>query len=255
MPEQFVESTYEADVATLTLDRQPHNIMNIEMMEQVNSALLDLRDHRELKVLVIRGRGPAFCGGVEIGDHTRERVGRMMQVFHRIFDTMRMLDVIAISAVDGPALGGGFELAIGCNMVLASESATFALPQIEMGVFPPLAAVVLPRASLRRKAMEWILTGEEISAQELERFGLVNRVFPDDQFEEKLQEFVGKLTAKSGPVLQLAKRAQFEAYYSAYEEALSKVENLYLRDLMALEDAREGIESKLQGRKPEWRNA
>jgi cyclohexa-1,5-dienecarbonyl-CoA hydratase len=157
--------------------------------------------------------------------------------------------------VDGPALGGGFELAIGCNMVVASESATFALPQIDMGVFPPLATVVLPRASLRRKAMEWILTGEEIAAQELERFGLVNRVFPDDQFEEKLQEFVGKLTAKSGPVLQLAKRAQFEAYYSAYEEALSKVENLYLRDLMALEDAREGIESKLQGRTPEWRNA
>jgi enoyl-CoA hydratase/carnithine racemase len=254
VPDQFVESKCEAQVATLTLDRPPDNIMNIEMMEQVNSALLDLRGHADVKVLVIRGGGSAFCGGVEVADHTREKVGRMVQVFHRIFETIRLMDAIAISAVDGPARGGGFELAIGCNMVLASESATFALPQVDMGVFPPLATVVLPRASLRRKAMEWILMGEEITAQELERFGLVNRVFPDGEFDERVAEFVTKLTSKSGPVLQLARRAQYEAYYAAYEEAVYKVENLYLRNLMSLDDAREGIESAMEGRAPQWRD-
>ena len=254
MPDQFVETKLGGGVATLMLNRPPANLMNIEMMEQINSALLDFRQQSQLRVLVVRGVGATFCGGVEAQDHTREKVVRMLQVFYRIFETIRMMEVIAVSAVQGSAWGGGFELAIGCNMVLAAESATFALPQIKMGVFPPLAAVVLTRAGPRRKAMEWILTGDEIPARELERFGLVNRVVPDDRFEEELDTFVNKLASKSGPVLQLAKRAQIESYYSTYEEALYKVENKYLRDLMSLEDPQEGIESMIEGREPRWVN-
>jgi len=255
VPDKFVDSTYADGVATITLDRPPQNLMNIAMMEQMNSAVLALRDHHELKVLVLRGNGDAFCGGVDLADHTRDKVSRMLQVFHRIFETMRLVDVIAVAAVDGPALGGGFELAIGCNMVVASESAVFGLPQIKMGLFPPLAAVVLPRAGLRRKAMEWILTGDEIPSSELQQFGIVNRVFPDAEFDSELLRFVKKLTAKSGPVLQLAKRAQLESYYATYEEGLYKVENTYLRDLMSLEDSQEGIEAAREGREPRWRDA
>lgn len=238
----------------MSLHRPPHNIMNIEMMEQINAVLLEFRDRPELKVLVIRGEGESFCEGVDLADHTRDRVARMVQVFHRIFETMRMLDVVAVAAVNGPAYGGGFELAIGCNLVLASESSSFKLPQIDVGVVPLLASVVLPRAAARRKAMEWILTGDEIPAYELERFGLVNRIFPDDQFEENVREFVAKLIGKSGPVLQLAKRAQIDSYYSTYEEALYKVENLYLRDLLSLADSQEGIQASLENRSPQWRD-
>lgn len=255
MSDRFVELTCEGSVATLTLDRPPLNVMNIDTMEQINDALADLRGRREIKVLLFRGRGKAFSAGVDIADHTRDKVARMLQVFHRIFESIRMLDVIAVAAVDGLALGGGFELAIGCNLVVASESARFALPEIDVGVFPPLACVVLPRATPRRKAMEWILTGEEITAAELQSFGLVNRVFPDDRFEHELQRFVGVLTSKSGPVLQLAKRAQIESYYATYEEALYKAENLYLRELMPLADAQEGIQAFLEKRKPQWHDA
>lgn len=255
MSDQLVACKYNGGVATLSLNRPPHNVMNIEMMEQMNSTLLDFRDHPELKVVVIRGEGESFCEGVDAADHTRERVSRMVQVFHRIFETMRLLDVIAVAAVDGRASGGGFELAIGCNLVLASASSRFRLPQIDMGVVPLLASVVLPRAAARRKAMEWILTGDEIPAQELERYGLVNRVFADDQFDAGVNEFVGKLTSKSGPVLKLAKRAQIDSYYSTYEEALYKVENLYLRDLLSLADSQEGIQAALEKRPPRWRDA
>jgi len=253
--EQYVELTCEGSVATLTLDRPPLNVMNIEMMERINDALLQLRGRKELKVLVVRGRGKAFCTGVDIGDHTKDKVSRMIQVFHRIFESIRLLDLIAIAAVDGRALGGGFELAIGCNLVVASASARFGLPEVKLGVFPPLACVVLPRAAPRRKAMEWILTGEEITAQELQAYGLVNRIFPDATFEEDLQAFVSLLTTKSGPVLHLAKRAQTESYYAAYEEALYKAENLYLRELMSLHDAQEGIRAFLEKREPKWRDA
>jgi cyclohexa-1,5-dienecarbonyl-CoA hydratase len=218
----LVELTFKESVATLTLNRPPLNVLNIEMMERVNEALLEIKSHPEIKVLVIRGKGKAFCAGVDVADHTRDKVSRMIQVFHRIFETIRLLDVVAVAAVDGHALGGGFELAIGCNLVVATESARFAVPEIKLGVFPPLACVVLPRAAPRRKAMEWILTGEQVSARELESYGLVNRVFPKDEFEQGLDELVGQLTSKSGPVLMLAKRAQMESYYAAYEEALFK---------------------------------
>lgn len=255
MSYDLIELTFKESVATLTLDRPPLNVMNIEMMEQVNDALLELKAHPGLKVLVVRGKGKAFSAGVDIADHTRDKVARMLQVFHRIPETIRLLDVIAVAAVDGVALGGGFELAIGCNLVVASQSARFGVPEIKLGVIPPVACVVLPRAAPRRKAMEWILTGNEITAAELEAYGLVNRVFPDDAFEAGLDAFVGDLTSKSGPVLMLAKRAQMESYDAAYEEALYKAENLYLRDLMALHDAHEGIQAYLQKREPQWRDA
>ncbi len=255
MSDRFVGLTYEGGVATLTLDRPPLNVMNIEMMEQMNEAILELRGRSDLKVLVIRGKGKAFSAGVDVADHTRDKVTRMIQVFHRIFESIRLLDVIAVAAVDGMAFGGGFELAIGCNLVVASESARFALPEIKLGVFPPLACVVLPRAAPRRKAMEWILMGEEITAQELSAYGLVNRVVPNDRFEDELRTFVAKITSKSRPVLILAKRAQTESYYAAYEEALYKAENLYLRELMALDDAHEGIKAFMEKRAPTWRDA
>lgn len=252
MTYQHIDFATDGVVATLALNRPPLNIMHIEMLEEVNSALLDLRNEPSLKVLVIRGRGKAFSGGVDPADYTAEKLSRAIHVFHRVFETMRLLDIIAVGAVDGVAFGGGFELALMCNLIVASESATFALPEIKSASIPPLACVVLPRAGPRRKAMEWILTGDEIPVLDLERFGLVNRVFPDADFEKELKEFVSKLTSKSGPVLNLAKRTQIESYYAGYEEALFKAENMFLGKLTALDDFQEGVSSLLENREPKW---
>lgn len=254
MTAKSVSLEHSDGIATLTLDRQPRNLLNIELLEGLNETLLELRSHPQIKVLVFRGRGPAFCDGIDVEDLTPDRVTRLLHVFHRVFETVRMLEVIAVAAVDGAARGGGFELALGCNLIVAAESATFALPEIRLGVIPPLACVVLPRIAPRRKAMEWILLGEEVPAAELERYGVVVRVWPDSEFEEQLGAFVERLASPSGPVLQLAKRAQLEAYYATYEEALYKVENLYLRELMALRDPAEGIRAHLEGRAPRWVN-
>lgn len=102
--------------------------------------------------------------------------------------------------------------------------------------------------------MEWILTGNAIDVHQLHADGLVNRVFPTGGFEEGLDGFVEELTSKSAPVLQFAKRAQSEAYYSTYEEALYKVQGMYLRDLVELEDVQEGVRAYLEGRPPTWRH-
>jgi enoyl-CoA hydratase/carnithine racemase len=176
-------------------------------------------------------------------------------VYLRIFETIRMLDVITIAAVEGHAWGAGFEMALGCNLIVASETASFALPQVSQGLIPPVASAILPRIAPRRRAMEWILTGSQISARRLEHDGVVNRLFPVAAFDEPLAMFVAEITSKSGPVLQLAKRAQFEGYYSSFPDALQSIQSLYLRELMALQDAREGPRSFREGRAPEWKNA
>ena len=245
----------EGGVATLLLSRPPLNLMHIEMLEEMNDTLLELRDNSSIKVLLIRGSSRAFSAGVDLHDFTRDRVSRLMHVFHRLFETIRLLDVVAVAAVEGVALGGGFELAVGCNLIVAAESARFAFPEIKLGIFPPVASVILPRIVPRRKAMEWILLGDQVSAHELAHYGMVNFVWSDDTFAQQLDILLGKLTDRSRPVLRLAKRAQVEAYYTAYEEAFFKVENLYLRDLMSLEDPHEGVKAFLEKRPPKWRNA
>lgn len=249
---RFVRMELAGRVARLTLDREPGNRLDIDLMEEVNGALLELRDVEEVDILVLRGARGIFCDGLDLREHMKARVQRMMHVYGRIFETLRMMHVVSIAAVEGRAWGGGFELALGCNLILAAEDATFALPEVANGVIPPIASIVLPRVSPRRRAMEWILTGRHISAGELEHFGLVNRLFTPAEFEAGLSAFIGELTSKSGPVLQLAKRAQYEAYYATYEEALYKVQNMYLRELLGLEDMKEGVRAHLEGREPVW---
>jgi enoyl-CoA hydratase/carnithine racemase len=242
------------ECATLVLDRAPGNLLHIEMMDEINEALLSLRGDRSLEVLVIRGADGVFCDGLDLQEHLRDRIQRLLQVYSRIFETIRMLDLVCIAAVEGRATGGGFELALGCNLIVAGEGTVFRLPETSQGIVPPIASIVLPRTVPRRKAMEWILTGNPVGAAELVHYGLVNRLLPENDFDAALTAFVREITSKSGPVLQLAKRAQYEAYYSTYEEALYRVQNLYLRELVELQDSEEGRAAFLEGREPKWQN-
>jgi enoyl-CoA hydratase/carnithine racemase len=244
----------ENEVATVWLDRAPANCFNIEMLEELNDAVLSLRSHKSLEVLILRGAGGTFSDGMELSEHSGARVQRLMHVYMRLFETLRMMDAILIAAVEGKAWGAGFELALGCNLFVAADNASFRLPQTTYGVFPPIACAILPRVVPRRKAMEWILTGNEISAERLEHDGVINRLFPAANFDTGLAQFVAEITAQSKPVLELAKRAQFEAYYSTFPEAMSRVQSLYLRELMELEDARKGPEAHAKGERHEWLN-
>jgi enoyl-CoA hydratase/carnithine racemase len=241
--------------ATLWLDHEPGNLLTIGMMEEINDALQSLREEQALEVLVLRGANGVFSDGWDLKEHMQRRVQRLLQIYARIFETLRMMNVVTIAAVEGRANGAGFELALGCNMIVASDAATFALPQVGQGLMPPVAAAILPRIAPRRKAMEWILTGAPVGADELAELGVVNRVFPAKKFQKPLEALVGEITSKSGPVLQLAKRAQMEAYYATFPQALASIQALYLRELMELQDAKEGPKAVREGREPQWKNA
>jgi cyclohexa-1,5-dienecarbonyl-CoA hydratase len=241
-------------VARITLNQPPLNIIDIPMIGEMHSAFRRIHSMSDVKVLVIGHQGKAFSAGVSIKDHTPDKVGEMIEKFHGMFRLLNTLAIPSLALVDGMALGGGCELAVFCDMVIASDRATFGQPEIKVGVFPPVAAVLFPRLIGRNRALELLLTGDVIEAAEAKAIGLINKVIPAQSFREKTDEFVSKLMSLSGPVLRLTKRAVDRGLYVSVNEGITAVEQLYLRELMKTEDAREGLNAFLEKRKPNWKN-
>ena len=238
------------NIARVVMNKPPLNVLDIAMMEELDAALKSLKGDHASKVVVIAAQGKAFSAGVDIADHTPDKVERMIHVFHGIFHTMWSLEQPIVAAVQGAALGGGCEVAIACDFIVASEKAKFAQPEIKVGVFAPIATLLLPRLIGRMHANELLLTGEAIDARQAERIGLVNMVAPLESFEEQLNAFVGKLTALSGVVLKMSKRA----ITLGLEQGLDAIEKYYLNDLMQTQDAVEGLNAFMEKRSPVWKN-
>jgi cyclohexa-1,5-dienecarbonyl-CoA hydratase len=228
--------------------------MDIPMIEEIHSAVARVHSASDVKVLVIDHQGKAFSAGLSIKDHTPDKVGEMIAKFHGMFRLLNSLAVPSLALVDGMALGGGCELAVFCDMVIASDRATFGQPEIKVGVFPPVAAVLFPHLIGRNRALELLLTGDVIEAAEAKAIGLINKVIPAQSFREKTDEFISKLTSLSGPVLRLTKRAVDRGLYMSVNEGITAVEQPSLGELMKTEDAREGLNAFLEKGKPIWKN-
>jgi cyclohexa-1,5-dienecarbonyl-CoA hydratase len=254
MPSIRIERTNH--IAKVILDRPPLNIFDIAMLRELSAGLEGLR-RDESKVVILAASGKAFSAGVDIKDHTPDKVHSMMSAMHDVFEKLWALDQPTVCAVQGAALGGGMELAIGCDFIIASEGAQFGQPEIKVGVFPPIACLLLPRLLPWPKAMELITSGEAISAQEAYRLGLINKVVPTEKLEAELDAFASKLTSLSGAVLKLTKRATLiglgQEWGMKWPKTLAEIEKLYLNELMVLEDAQEGLRAFMEKRKPEWK--
>jgi cyclohexa-1,5-dienecarbonyl-CoA hydratase len=209
---------------------------------------------RTLKLLVIQAAGKAFSVGVEVADHLGDLATKMIQTFHKMFRLMDDLKIPSLSVVNGAALGGGCELALYCDMVLATEKAKFGQPEIQVGVFPPIAALVFPRIIGRKKAMELILAGDTISAQEACSLGLVNKVVPEASLAQEAEAFIGKFSKLSGIVLRLTKEATLAGLNDDMDQGLKAIEKIYLDRLMKTYDAMEGLKAFLEKRKPTWKD-
>jgi cyclohexa-1,5-dienecarbonyl-CoA hydratase len=243
-------------VARLTLNKPPLNVLDIAMMREINSALEGLGDDAEVKVLVFDATegSKAFSAGVDVSDHTADKVEEMIEVFHRIFYQLDAMEIPTVAVVGGAALGGGCELALFCDMIVASEKASFGQPEIQVGVFPPIAAAALPGIVGPKKALEMVLIGDRIRADEALRLGLVNQVVPVEELQTTANEFVGKLAKLSGTVLRLTKRAVRVGSAGSFAEGLAAVEELYLGPLMETEDAHEGLAAFMEKRSPVWKD-
>jgi len=252
---EFFELLSADGVATITMNRPPLNVLHNPMMAEFNAVLEGVAADSKLSAIVIRATGKAFCAGVDVADHTAEKVGDMIRHFHGIFRKLAATDALTLAAVQGTALGGGCELACFCDIVLASEKAKFGQPEVQVGVFPPVAAVILPQQVGIKKAVELTALGATIDAAEAQRIGLVNAVYSAAEFDAAVERYLDGVRKLSRPVVRLAKRATSLAARQHMLAQLEEAESLYLNELMKLGDAHEGIAAFLEKRAPRWAHA
>lgn len=253
---QNIHLRIENRIGRITFARPPLNIFNIAMMREIDDALNECLGHHEMVAVVFDAEreARAFSAGVAIEEHVAETIYQMLESFHDIFRTLEAMAKPVVAIVDGAALGGGCELVAGCDIVISSDRARYGQPEIKLGVFPPVAAILLPRIIGERRAREIILTGELIDAHEALQLGLVSYVVAPDQLETKTQEILARLRELSAPALEMTRRALDIGRGFSFEDALARVEDLYLNDLMKTEDANEGVAAFMEKRKAVWRN-
>ena len=241
-------------VARITLARPKFNMMNIEMMNELNGLFETLMQDDELKCIVLYAEGKHFCTGVEVADHKPDKVDGMIATFNRIFELTEQIEVPIIASVQGYCLGGGMELAIACDVIIAAEGAQFGQPEIKVGFFPPYAAIRLPQLVGPARAIEICTTGKFYTAKDARRMGMVAHVSEDDRLGETTDKIVKEIQANSPLIIRLNKRAVKQHLGLAFKPALAGVSDLFLNTLMKTEDTLEGIASYEEKRKPVWKN-
>ena len=241
-------------VANLTLNRPPLNILTLSIIEELIESLDFLAEQTDVKVVVLGANGKAFCAGVDVADHIPAHVEPMIRDFGRLFTRLRTFPAPTIAVVQGAALGGGTELAVACDMVVAAASSRFGQPEIKLGVFPPVAAALFPRLIGYQQAARLLFSGEVITAAEAAQLGLVTYTVADEELAEKLEEVLAQLRGLSAAALRMTKRALIYGADLGVRDALPLIEDLYLKELMATADANEGIRAFMEKRQPVWRD-
>ena len=234
----------------ITLADPPLHILDVAMLGELRDAIARVRGDRHCLIIDAQG-DKAFSAGASVQDHLGDRVRDMLRVFHDCFRALSRLELTTVALVRGAALGGGCELALACDFVLASGNARFGVPEIALGVFPPVGAYQLSRQLAPRRGLEMMLTGDPIDAATARRYGLVNAVFED--FDAQAAEWLERLYRHSASSLRFAKKAFRLAQADDFERRLADVERLYLEELMRTEDATEGLNAFLEKRPPKWR--
>lgn len=239
-------------VVWLELAQPPLNVLSMELGRAIAAAVEEAGGDKSVAALVLLGEGRCFSAGVEIADHTTERIEEMLASFHGAVRALLDCPCPTLAVVHGLAFGGGLELAIACDWVVAESDARFALPEVKLGCLPPVAAALLPARIGWARASELIWMGGEIDSARAFEIGLVNQVCSARERDAAAAVFLAPLLSLSPAVVREAKQALRIAVGGA--PALPAIERHYLERLMRLEDATEGIAAFLAKRPPVWRN-
>ncbi len=241
-------------LGTITLNRPPVNILNIAMMDEINGVLKSWQGEKDLKAVLFDAKGKCFSAGVDVGEHMGDLAPKMIDAFHGMFRLMDGLGIPTIASVYGSCLGGGCELAVFCDLVISTEDAKYGQPEVQVGVFPPIAAQLMPRIIGRKAAMELIMSGKIISAEEALKMGLINKIVSKEELTAATEDFVKPYLKLSAEVLRKTKKAIMAGLMDDFDPSLKIIEDIYLEELMNTEDAQEGLNAFMEKRKPVWKN-
>jgi cyclohexa-1,5-dienecarbonyl-CoA hydratase len=239
--------------ANITLRNPPINVIDIPMMEELSAAIATVEAHLEISTLVMRGSEKTFSAGVDVAAHTRDKVAEMLTRFHAIFRALVTSKKVLVAEVRGHCLGGGAELAMMCDVVITSDTATWGFPEIQLGCFPPVAVTALASIIGQKRAGELILTGRKFNGREASLLGLANAAVSDAEVGNKVNEIVTHLGTLSPAALAATKKALYVWDAMHFDKGLARAERIYLDELMQTEDAREGIQAFLERRAPHWK--
>ncbi|HNS14202.1 MAG TPA: enoyl-CoA hydratase/isomerase family protein [Syntrophorhabdaceae bacterium] len=252
---QHIQYEKKDKAATITLNVPPSNWLTIVMMKEINQVLAEIKKDPSVQLLIFDHAGEkAFCDGVDVADHTPDKVDEMIEVFHGMFRLLAEMDVTTVALVNGRSLGGGCELMSFCDIVIASEKARIGQPEIAVGVYPPVAAAWFPKIIGLQKTYELLLTGKIISAKEAQAIGLVTAVLPAENFKAEVEKYLADYLNKSRPVAMWTKKAIKAGLSLDFLQALKASEIIYLQGCMATDDAKEGIGAFMEKRKPVWKD-
>lgn len=256
LPSDPLVVTLQERSATLTFGRPPLNILDLDLLAALDDMIVELGTDHELQVLFVRGAGEkAFSAGVSVHDHTPDKVERMLLSFHGAIAKLRDLEALTVALVDGHCLGGGMELALACDLVLATERSRFGQPEIALGCYPPVAAALYPQRIGSGRTLELLLTGRTLECAEAERLGFVHERFADrEALEARARELSAAIQRQSAAVTRLTKRAVRAGENRAYAPALAEAERIYLRELTGTADMAEGIQAFVEKRPPVWKH-
>jgi len=242
------------DVAFVTLNAPPLNVLTAAMMLELAVALERAQADRSLKAIVVAAEGKAFSAGADVGEHRPEQAPGMIAGFSRLFAALGSSELPLVMAVDGAALGAGFELALMADVLLASDRASFGQPEIRLGFFAPVGVAWLAARIGIGRSLEVTCTGRTYTAAEMAALGLVSRVVPPEELGPAVEAVLKDLRRASPTVMRLNVRLSRQLMGRPFEEARREAERVFLTDLMATADVREGIASFYEKRRPVWQN-
>lgn len=244
-----VKTSIRNGILRVTLARPPLNILSGPMLAEIRRAVEAAGRDPAMRAVCFDAEGEAFSAGTDVRDHLPPAYDAMLSAFHAIPRALAAAGLPAIAKVDGPALGGGCELACCfCDWVFATPRARFGFPEIRLGVFPPAAAAFLPEAVGTRHATDLILTGRVVEAAEAEAMGLVTQVAEPPAIDEAIDRLCGVLRSLSADALRAARKALDRS--AAF---LAKAERIYRTELPRSPDMTEGLNAFLEKRPPRWR--
>jgi len=218
-------------IARITLSKPPLNIFEIADLENLSQTLKHLETQEAISLITIESDQKVFSAGVDIKDHTPDKVKQMLEVFHDVFYTMLEMQTPTVTLVKSGAIGGGCELAVFSDFVLASEKAYFSQPEIKLGCFPPVSLVYFPYLTGEKKALEMILLGEKVFAQEALACGLVNKVFSEDNFDEEARKFIDIILQNPDKAVKTTLKAYKKLNRHDLKEKIKLCEKLYLEEI------------------------